>query len=215
MQRVWPERPGAERRERGAMTDEERGETGPADDGDEQPLLSQICDIVRYAPIAILLDGPSMLPKLAQQGKVHMGNARYLGRRAVREAEPQVRRLLEGLGGQAGELLKGFGLVPPGPPPEAAPTRPPRSRQVVTTEVVATHGNGDGPVASTSAPAPVGPAVDDLAIPDYDSLSASHVVNRLPGLSPDELEAVRLYEAAHRGRKTILNKAAQLQQPQA
>jgi hypothetical protein len=58
------------------------------------------------------------------------------------------------------------------------------------------------------APSPV---VDDLAITDYDSLSASQVVTRLEGLTDDELEAVRAYEAAHRGRKTILNKVAQLQ----
>ena len=50
-----------------------------------------------------------------------------------------------------------------------------------------------------------------LAIPDYDGLSASQVVNRLAGLSPAELESVQLYEAAHRGRKTILSKVAQLQ----
>jgi hypothetical protein len=31
-------------------------------------------------------------------------------------------------------------------------------------------------------------------------------------LSPEELEAVRAYEAGRRGRKTILNKIAQLQQ---
>ena len=60
--------------------------------------------------------------------------------------------------------------------------------------------------------APPGPAVDDLSIPDYDSLSASQVVTRLEGLSPEELEAVRAYEATHRGRKTILNKVAQLQE---
>jgi hypothetical protein len=64
----------------------------------------------------------------------------------------------------------------------------------------------DPPVAET----PVA-AVDDLAIPDYDGLSASHVVNRLAGLTTDELEAVRRYEAANRGRKTILSKVAQLQ----
>ena len=57
-----------------------------------------------------------------------------------------------------------------------------------------------------------GPDVADLAITDYDSLSASHVVTRLPGLTLDELEAVRAYELAHRGRKTILNKIVQLQQ---
>ena len=50
-----------------------------------------------------------------------------------------------------------------------------------------------------------------LAIPGYDVLSASQVVQRLPGLSSEELEAVRAYEAASRGRKTILNRVAQLQ----
>jgi hypothetical protein len=35
-------------------------------------------------------------------------------------------------------------------------------------------------------------------------------VQRLAGLSADELEAVRAYEAAGRGRKTILNKVEQL-----
>jgi hypothetical protein len=61
-------------------------------------------------------------------------------------------------------------------------------------------------------PAEPGPDVADLAITDYDSLSASQVVTRLPGLTLDELEAVRAYEVAHRGRKTILNKIVQLQQ---
>ena len=50
-----------------------------------------------------------------------------------------------------------------------------------------------------------------LAIADYDSLAASQVIPRLAGLEPAELEAVRAYEAAHRGRKTILGKVAQLQ----
>ncbi len=51
-----------------------------------------------------------------------------------------------------------------------------------------------------------------LAIPDYDSLSASQVVPRLAGLTTEELEAVRLYEASHRARRTILGRVAQLQQ---
>ena len=36
-------------------------------------------------------------------------------------------------------------------------------------------------------------------------------MNRLAGLATEELEAVRSYEGGHRGRKTILNKIAQLQ----
>jgi hypothetical protein len=57
----------------------------------------------------------------------------------------------------------------------------------------------------------VRPDAPELAIPDYDSLSASQVLPRLSNLDADELEAVRAHEAAHRGRKTILSKVAQLQ----
>jgi hypothetical protein len=74
----------------------------------------------------------------------------------------------------------------------------PRSARATTR---ATTGAASAPAASAS----------ELAIPDYDGLSASHVVNRLGGLSAAELEAVRRYEAANRGRKTILSKVAQLQ----
>ncbi len=60
---------------------------------------------------------------------------------------------------------------------------------------------------------PAGPRPDPstLAIPGYDSLSASQVVQRLAGLSQDELAAVGAYEQAHRGRRTILNRVSQLQ----
>ena len=51
----------------------------------------------------------------------------------------------------------------------------------------------------------------NLGSGDYDSLAASQVVPRLSGLTADELELVRAYEAAHRGRKTILSRVAQLQ----
>ncbi len=69
-------------------------------------------------------------------------------------------------------------------------------------------------------PAPVPPAVAGdagsaagngvLAIPDYDELSASQVVERLEGLRREELEAVRQYETANRSRRTILFKIEQL-----
>ena len=68
----------------------------------------------------------------------------------------------------------------------------------------------DGLVVPSSSrwPHPLG---QDLAIPGYDALSASQVVQRLAGLSPEELEDVRAYELNTRGRRTILNKVAQLQ----
>lgn len=179
-----------------------------SDSGPPASVLGQLWDIVRYAPIAIVLDGPALLPKLAEQGKVHMGNARYLGARAMREAEPQIRRLLDEAGTQTNELLKRFGVVADDEPAAEGP--PPRRRSGESRAVVVTAETGASRNGET-APVDSGPAVDELAILDYDSLPAAHVLNRLPALAPDELEAVRRYEAGHRGRKTILNKVAQLQ----
>ena len=72
---------------------------------------------------------------------------------------------------------------------------------------------GDGisldPVADASA-AVAAPSEARLAIPGYDALSASQVVERLAGLSGEELAAVRHYETGHRRRRTILGKIEQL-----
>ena len=75
----------------------------------------------------------------------------------------------------------------------------------------ASGSGGSGGSGSGGAPIGTAPTVDTLAIPGYDSLAASQVVQRLAGLSAPELEAVRRYELATRGRRTILSKVAQLQ----
>jgi hypothetical protein len=54
------------------------------------------------------------------------------------------------------------------------------------------------------------PDVASLAIPGFDTLSASQVVQRLAGLSRAELVAVRAYETSVRGRRTILSRVDQL-----
>jgi hypothetical protein len=178
----------------------------PADE--ETTPWGQLCDIVRYAPIGALLDGPSLLPELAAKGKVHVRNAQVLGQIAVREAESRLRPQIESLVPRAVGLLRVIGVVPTeetaaptAPPPEAAQPSAATAPPDVAVEP-------EEPVPSAQ---PSAPGADELAIPDYESLSASQVVNRLPGLSAEELEAVRQYEVAHRGRKTILNKVAQLQ----
>jgi hypothetical protein len=53
-------------------------------------------------------------------------------------------------------------------------------------------------------------AADHLALGDYESLAASHVVARLARLSADELVQIREFEEANRGRRTILGKIEQL-----
>ncbi len=52
--------------------------------------------------------------------------------------------------------------------------------------------------------------VSSLAIPDYNTLAASQVVERLQGLDPEELAAISEYESKHRARNTILAKISQL-----
>lgn len=76
----------------------------------------------------------------------------------------------------------------------------------------APDGNASPDGKTTAVADGVDLAIPDLAIPDYDSLSASQVVPRLAGLSTAELEAVRRHEQGHRARRTILNKIAQLQE---
>lgn len=49
-----------------------------------------------------------------------------------------------------------------------------------------------------------------LGIDAYDALSASQVIERLDGLSPEERAAVEEYELSHRNRQTILGRLAQL-----
>ena len=60
------------------------------------------------------------------------------------------------------------------------------------------------------APDPAAAAIVGGALADYDTLSASQVVRRLESLGPEELDAVRRYEASTRNRRTILNRAGQL-----
>jgi len=89
--------------------------------------------------------------------------------------------------------------------PAAAPSPPPSTSS-------AANGDREDLTVVNGAPEP---AIDDaihaaLPIPDYDELSASQVVQRLPGLGHDELEAIRVYETRGRGRRTILGKIDQL-----
>jgi len=59
---------------------------------------------------------------------------------------------------------------------------------------------------SAGAPTTARPDVSALAIANYDELSASQVVERLDGLDHTDLEAIREYETATRGRRTILGR---------
>ena len=94
-------------------------------------------------------------------------------------------------------------------PAKKAPAKKAPARKTATKQAPART-----PRAASSgvAPAPTAtPSVDELGIAAYDSLAASQVIPRLDSLSGVELDAVRRYEIAGRGRRTILTRVAQLQ----
>jgi hypothetical protein len=173
-----------------------------------EQAVEHAVEVFVYAPIGLLFEGASLLPQLVEKGKSQVTMAKMIGQFAVTQGQGEAGKAAARLQDQAIAILGRLGGST-APEPPITPT----AMQDAPSPGAAIDVEPD-PVPE-AAPAPVvdGPPVDvtSLAIPDYDGLSASHVVNRLAGLSPAELEAVRRYEAANRGRKTILSKVAQLQ----
>jgi len=173
---------------------------------DEKNPVEQALDVFLYAPIGLVFSARELLPTLVEKGKSQIALARMMGQFATKEAGNRAGPLLEQAQKQAMSTLEHLaGARSNGASPSSSPsTNGAAPSPVIDTTAVASA--PEAPSAPTS-----GPEAAELAIPDYDSLSASQVLPRLNGLAADELEAVRAYEAAHRGRKTILNRAAQLQ----
>ena len=164
--------------------------------------LDRLLDVVLYAPLGLALKAAEELPKLAAHGREKVGSqsdlARAVGKMAVAQGRRKVDDMLERRAGPAA-----------GSPPT---TTTPAADFVAGPTGAAVPVPAPEPSPGVAAPADVAPApdADALPIPGYDSLSASQVVQRLAGLSSEELEAVRTYEQAGRGRKTVLLRVAQL-----
>ncbi len=179
---------------------------------DTKRPLDHAVDLLFYAPVGLAATARDLVPTLVKRGRQEVdpqvGMARMVGQFAVAQGRNQAEKVLDRTFAQAQATLRHLGLLsdeappPTSTPPEpATATRSPRPDPVVRPV---------RPTSPSGAGAERGPVVMSLAIPDYESLSASQVVPRLSSLSAEELEAVRAYEDAHRGRKTILNKVTQL-----
>jgi hypothetical protein len=148
-------------------------------------------DVAVFAPIGLAAGLVDRLPRLVETGRQRVAVARFVGRIAV----AQIERALA-----------------PQPPPTTVPPR--AATAVVDVEQEA----GVRPVDADVVDADVVDADDQavaldpalLALADYDSLAASHVVARLGGLTDTELADIARYERAHRRRRTVLGKIAQL-----
>lgn len=99
-----------------------------------------------------------------------------------------------------------------GATPDAEEAAPAVTRTVVARPASAPAGaNADTVVAAdvvTEVVAAVPTPAPDVELPiaDYDTLSATQIAQRLTGLQPDELLAVKAYEDANRKRRTIIGR---------
>jgi hypothetical protein len=164
-------------------------EDGDADVG--QPRRSPLRRTfdVCVAPIGVAVSVVDEIPELIAQGRrrleLEFGNALFVGRFVVTQKQRELSARLD-------DLLRNGSM-----PAEA-------DHGATTTPEAATPGH------ERPAPDPAAAAIVGGALADYDTLSASQVVRRLESLGPEELDAVRRYEASTRNRRTILNRAGQL-----
>jgi hypothetical protein len=163
-------------------------------------------DLLVYAPLGFALEARGLLPKFVERGKNQVTMAKMVGQFAVQQGQVEANKRLGPVQEQVEAVLADLGLVPraTASPAPSAPADDARAAVDIAPVVE---------LVPEPAPEPDEAPLDAtaLAIPDYDSLAASQVVPRLRALETEELEAVRAYEAAGRGRKTILNRIAQLQ----
>jgi len=205
-----------------------------ADELQPAVLAARAFEIALYAPIgaaALAFDlAPDVVQTVVARGRAEVEvrqeqvagrirHAKGAGEVAVAFGVPMLRRKLEtrlaslrasldrrsAPAEPATRVAASSPLVAPAPKP-AANGATPVTRTRPHHAGAAT--DADPAVGTDGAAGAVDP--DTLAIPGYDALSASQVVERLAGLSGDELAAVRDYETGHRRRRTILGKIEQL-----
>ena len=171
---------------------------------DEHTPIDAALELLVYAPLGFALEARTLLPRFVERGRNQIALARVVGKFAVRKGREDLEAQIVERQDQALGVLRTLGVV----------ERPAADGRPAVPDVAPPATEAAPRPTPAPAPAPTGPAVDvdELAIHDYDSLSASQVVPRLASLTGDELELVRRYEGGNRGRKTILNKIAQLQE---
>ena len=159
---------------------------------EERPLSEVLLDYAVFAPIGLFAEVVADLPELSEKGRSLVEKQVNLARMVGRLACGRVRHKFD----RGGE----------GSHPTGEEETVPESASAVAVR----GGPEEEEVADRAEEEVEQPSAGTLAIPGYDTLAASQVVQRLASLEPDELDAVRRYEMATRGRRTILHRISQL-----
>ena len=165
---------------------------------EEKNPLERLFEAALFAPLGIAAMVREELPKLIERGHQEATMAKAMGQFAVNMGREELEKRLKKIAERPAQSA-------PRPQPTTAPPSAPSPKPTPTPAPAP-----PAPVAETNGSAVTVHDAQSLAIPGYDSLSASQVVERLAGLNDEELEAIGSYESAGRGRRTILNRVAQL-----
>lgn len=193
---------------------------------DDKEPIERAKEVLVYGPIGLAMylrdTAPSFMKVFVARGRaeldqqrrtvgVQLGQARTVGETTTDSTAPQLLRMVaEGLDrvretaeGALGTISGWAGESVSWSPDDAANDDP------------TPDATDDAPTSGTAPtdPATSVPDASGLAIPDYDELSASQVVDRLEGLAPEALTAIHDYERATRARATVLGKIEQLERP--
>jgi hypothetical protein len=159
---------------------------------------------------------PTFVAKGLKRVEQQLSNAHVVGRFVVHKGQRDLSLRIDEVLRNAAAAANGDTPSDEGTAPESAAAREdtrafPQTEAMTAGEAVSPPALSDSePAVSRPTPDPAAAAIIGGALSDYDTLSASQVVRRLESLGPDELRAVQRYEASHRNRRTILNRAGQL-----
>ncbi len=150
-------------------------------------------DVLVFAPLGLGVKLVEDAPGAVGRARRELSNARFLGRLAVGQGLQQVRARMD--------TTRSAAVATPAPKSGSDPTpvdaEPPSPAAEIQDD--ATPGGSD-----------VALSADDLALPDYDTLPAIDIVAKLDTLDAHDRAAIERYERAHRQRRTVLGKLAQL-----
>jgi hypothetical protein len=196
------------------------------DPAPERSTAERLLDLAFYAPLGLALSVADAVPDLARKGRARLGPqiglARTVGQLAVRQGSRQLAGIATTASGLPFSPFKAAVPKAPGSSPAAPARSRPTGPATGATGRLAGAAPSDDALVVPLSPSrangarhrggrtPERSAASSLAIHSYDSLSAPQVVQRLAGLSREEVAAVQAYEAATRGRRTILARAEQL-----
>jgi hypothetical protein len=203
------------------------GDGSELDELPQRLLSERFLDLFVFLPTGLVVTVAEELPRLAERGRERLGvqvnSARAVGQFAVKAGTSELKKRSEGLKRSGnGTAVDRAGMTPTkGRTVTARPMTqtadgPSRLRTIPYPPDRPASGASVATPESASAPSPPHrvdahiPDVASLAIPGFDTLSASQVVQRLDGLNRTELVAARAYETSTRGRRTILSRVDQL-----